>query len=70
MAILPSDACQALHPLAMGGAGRFHLLSLHAPRPANILGVSCAAGPACRSRSGAAAAANELHATSRELQPP
>ena len=31
---------------------------------------SCAAGSACRGRSGAAVAANELHATSRELQQP
>jgi hypothetical protein len=29
-------------------------------RPYNVLGVSCAAGPACRSRSGAAVAAEEL----------
>ena len=27
---------------------------------ANVLGVSCTAGPACRSQSGAAVAANEL----------
>src|SRR5688500_10206247 len=29
-------------------------------RPPNVLGVSCTAGPACRSRSGAAVAAEEL----------
>jgi hypothetical protein len=30
---------------------------------ANVLGVSCAAGPACRSRSGAAVAANDVRRT-------
>jgi hypothetical protein len=29
----------------------------------NVLGVSCAAGPACRSRSGAAVAANDVRRT-------
>ena len=32
-------------------------------RPANVLGVSCAAGPACRSRSGTAVAANDVRRT-------
>ena len=38
--------------------------------PPNVLGVSCAAGFACRSRSGAAVAAEELRATTGELQRP
>jgi hypothetical protein len=33
-------------------------------------GVSCAASSACRSRSGAAVAAEELRATTGDLQPP
>jgi hypothetical protein len=32
-------------------------------RRANVLGVSCAAGPASRSRSGAAVAANDVRST-------
>ena len=32
-------------------------------RPANVLGVSCTARPACRSRSGAAVAANDVRRT-------
>jgi hypothetical protein len=35
-------------------------LSRCIPGPPNVLGVSCAAGPACRSRRGAAVAANEV----------
>ena len=31
--------------------------------PANVLGVSCAAGPACRSQSGTAVAANDVRRT-------
>jgi hypothetical protein len=38
--------------------------------PPNVLGVSCAAGPARRSQSGAAVAANELRRASGDLQPP
>jgi hypothetical protein len=34
------------------------------------LTLSCAAGPACRSRSGAAVAGEKLRATTAELQPP
>jgi hypothetical protein len=37
-------------------------------RPPNVLGVSCAAGPACRSPSGAPLAAEELQATTGDLQ--
>ena len=39
-------------------------------RPANVLGVSCTARPARRSQSGAAVAAEELQATTGDVQPP
>jgi hypothetical protein len=46
------------------------ILASFASDPPNVLGVSCTAGRACRSRSGAAVAAEELRSHDGELQPP
>jgi hypothetical protein len=44
-------------------ASRYRSFMESAIRAPNVLGVSCTAGPACRSQSGAAVAANDVRST-------
>jgi hypothetical protein len=53
---LAGERCATLRSFAPAATQSPH-------RPPNVLGVSCAAGPACRSRSGAAVAANDARRT-------
>jgi hypothetical protein len=54
--------CYVAGELPVGGWGK-RATTKRVRHPPNVLGVSCAAGPACRSRSGAAVAANDVRRT-------